>query len=106
MELNSNTGLIGTYVKKHVQIEKDLENRIFELEEEIKKIKNSSTDIDYFLYNDILNLIIPNLKFEYDGENGGYLIKIDPPLHMPNEYIDELIKDIKKYKEKQKGEII
>ena len=100
MELSSN-GLVSTFIKKHLKIEKDLENRIAELEEELKKIKNSSDDIDYFLYKDILNLIIPNLKFEYDGENGGYIIKIDPPLHMPNEFIEEILKDIKKYKEKQ-----
>lgn len=100
MELSSN-GLASTFIKKHLKIEKDLENKIVELEEELKKIKNSSEDIDYFLYKDILNLIIPNLKFEYDGENGGYIIKIDPPLHMPNEFIEEILKDIKKYKEKQ-----
>lgn len=100
MELSSN-GLVSTFIKKHLKIEKDLENRIAELEEELKKIKDSSDDIDYFLYKDILNLIIPNLKFEYDGENGGYIIKIDPPLHMPNEFIEEILKDIKKYKEKQ-----
>jgi len=94
-------GLVSTFIKKHLKIEKDLENKIAELEEELKKIKNSSEDIDYFLYKDILNLIIPNLKFEYDGENGGYIIKIDPPLHMPNEFIEEILKDIKKYKEKQ-----
>jgi hypothetical protein len=100
MELSSN-GLASTFIKKHLKIEKDLENKIVELEEELKKIKNSSDDIEYFLYKDILNLIIPNLKFEYDGENGGYIIKIDPPLHMPNEFIEEILKDIKKYKEKQ-----
>ena len=100
MELSSN-GLVSTFIKKHLKIEKDLENKIVELEEELKKIKDSSDDIDYFLYKDILNLIIPNLKFEYDGENGGYIIKIDPPLHMPNEFIEEILKDIKKYKEKQ-----
>ena len=100
MDLSAN-GLASTFIKKHLKIEKDLENRIAELEEELKKIKNSSDDIDYFLYKDILNLIIPNLKFEYDGENGGYIIKIDPPLHMPNEFIEEILKDIKKYKEKQ-----
>jgi hypothetical protein len=100
MDLSAN-GLASTFIKKHLKIEKDLENRIVELEEELKKIKNSSEDIDYFLYKDILNLIIPNLKFEYDGENGGYIIKIDPPLHMPNEFIGEILKDIKKYKEKQ-----
>lgn len=99
LETNSN-GLVGSFVKKHLQIEKDLENKIAELEEEISKIKNSdSKDIDYFLYKEILELIIPNLKFEYDGDSGGgYLIKIDPPLHMPNEHIEEIIKDIKKYK--------
>ena len=100
MDLSAN-GLASTFIKKHLKIEKDLENKIVELEEELKKIKDSSEDIDYFLYKDILNLIIPNLKFEYDGENGGYIIKIDPPLHMPNEYIEEILKDIKKYKEKQ-----
>ena len=100
MDLSSN-GLVSTFIKKHLKIEKDLENKIVELEEELKKIKNSSDDIDYFLYKDILNLIIPNLKFEYDGENGGYIIKIDPPLHMPNVFIEEILKDIKKYKEKQ-----
>ena len=100
MDLSAN-GLASTFIKKHLKIEKDLENRIVELEEELKKIKDSSDDIDYFLYKDILNLIIPNLKFEYDGENGGYIIKIDPPLHMPNEFIEEILKDIKKYKEKQ-----
>ena len=101
MEFISSNGLVSTFIKKHLKIEKDLENRIAELEEELKKVKNSSDDIDYFLYKDILNLIIPNLKFEYDGENGGYIIKIDPPLHMPNEFIEEILKDIKKYKEKQ-----
>ena len=100
MELSSN-GLVSTFIKKHLKIEKDLENRIVELEEELKKIKSDSNDIDYFLYKDILKLIIPNLKFEYDAENGGYIIKIDPPLHMPNEFIEEILKDIKKYKEKQ-----
>ena len=100
-EFISSNGLASTFIKKHLKIEKDLENRIAELEEELKKIKNSSDDIDYFLYKDILNLIIPNLKFEYGGENGGYIIKIDPPLHMPNEFIEEILKDIKKYKEKQ-----
>lgn len=99
MELTS-SGLASTFIKKHLQIEKELENKIIDLEDELKKIKDSSNDSDYFLYKDILKLIIHNLKFEYDGDNdGGYVIKIDPPLHMPNEYIEEIIKDIKKYKE-------
>lgn len=102
MEFISSNGLVGTFVKKHLKIEKDLENRIAELEEELKKIKDSSdSEADYFLYKDILKLIVKNLKFEYDGENGGYNIKIDPPLHIQNEYIEELIKDIKKYKERE-----
>ena len=101
MELTSG-GLASTFIKKHLQIEKELENKIVDLEEELKKIKDSSDDIDYFLYKDILKLIIPNIKFEYDGNNdGGYVITIDPPLHMPTEYIEEIIKDIKKYKDKQ-----
>ena len=33
MELSSN-GLVSTFIKKHLKIEKDLENRIAELEEE------------------------------------------------------------------------
>ena len=101
MELSSN-GLVSTFIKKHLKIEKDLENRIAELEDELKKVKGDSDDFDYFLYKDILKLIAPNIQFEYDGDNGGgYVIKIDPPLHMPIEYIEELIKDIKKYKEQQ-----
>ena len=100
MELSSN-GLVSTFIKKHLKIEKDLENRIAELEDELKKIKGDSDDFDYFLYKDILKLIASNIQFEYDGENGGYIIKIDPPLHMPNEFIEEILKDIKKYKEKQ-----
>lgn len=101
MQESNVSGLASSFIKKHLKIEKELENKIIDLEDEIKKIKESSNDIDYFLYKDILNLIIPNLKFEYDGENGGYVIKIDPPLHMPNEYIEDLIKDIKKYKEQK-----
>ena len=100
--MESNAGLVGSFIKKHLKIEKDLENRIADLEEELKKMENSSDNIDYLLYKEIMNLIIPNLKFEYDGNNTGYVIKIDPPLHMPNEYIEEIIKDIKKYKEKNK----
>ena len=100
-DINSN-GLVGSFIKKHIQIEKELENKISDLQDELKKVKESSDEIDYFLYKEILKLLFPNLKFEYDGENdGGYLIKIDPPLHMPNEYIEEIIKDIKKYKEKE-----
>ena len=101
MEELSANGLVSTFIKKHIKIEKDLENKITELEEELIKMKGDSANFDYILYKDILKLIIPNLKFEYDGENGGYLIKIDPPLHMPNEHIEEILKDIKKYKEKQ-----
>lgn len=99
--LNSN-GFVGAFIKKHIQIEKELENKIADLEDELKKIKESSDEYDYLLYKEILELIVPNLKFEYDGENdGGYTIKIDPPLHINDIYIEEILKDIKKYKEKK-----
>ena len=60
--MESNAGLVSTFIKKHIKIEKDLENKISELEEELKKISSSSEDNDYFLYKDIMDLIIPNLK--------------------------------------------
>ena len=109
--------LIKDIIKSHIQKENELEKRIKELEIELEKARNESDNSDYFLYKDILNLIIPHLKFEYHLNNesniGGYGINIKTPIEtnsgysisldsvdMPLEIINELLKEIEKYKEK------
>ena len=49
-------------------------------------------------------MIIPNLKFEYTQD--GYIIKIDPPLVMPLEHINELTKEVQKYKDEAQSYIL
>ena len=74
-------------VIRYIECNEEIE----ELQEQISLLK-SEPDNDYGLYRSILDLIVPNLKFEYAEE--GYLIKIDPPLVMPLEHINELIKEL------------
>jgi hypothetical protein len=99
MNENNPTGLAADFIKKQIKHNTELENKILELENEISLLK-SEHDNDYALYRSILDLIIPNLKFEYSEE--GYLIKIDPPITMPLDYINELTKEVQKYKDKIK----
>ena len=92
-------GLASDFIKKQIKKNTELENQILELQEQISLLK-SEPDTDYGLYRSILDLIVPNLKFEYTEE--GYLIKIDPPLVMPLDHINELTKEVQKYKDKIK----
>lgn len=93
--------LIKDIVKNHIKKENELENKINELNEELKKAKNNSEDTDYFLYKDILKLIIPYMQFEYrlsyETQESGYIIKMETPL-IPFYLINEIFKDIEKYK--------
>lgn len=109
--------LIKDIIKSHIQKENELEKQIKELKEELKNAKQNNENSDYFLYKDILNLIIPHLKFEYHLDSktniGGYGINIKTPIEtnsgysisldsvdMPLEIVNELLKEIEKYKEK------
>ena len=89
-------GLASEFIKNQIKKNTELENQILELQETISLLKREP-DNDYTLYRSILDMIIPNLKFEYTTD--GYIIKIDPPLVMPLEYINELIKEVQKYKD-------
>lgn len=100
------TSLMSDYIKKQQEIQTTLQNRIFELEEELNIIKNKDDYVnDIILCKDILNLIIPNLKFTYDdSENGFYKIHIDPPISMPKHIIDYILIEIEKWKENENNE--
>ena len=89
-------GLASEFIKNQIKKNTELENQILELQETISLLKREP-DNDYSLYRSILDMIIPNLKFEYTTD--GYIIKIDPPLVMPLEHINELTKEIQKYKD-------
>ena len=99
MQTINKNGLASEFIKNQIKKNTELENQILELQETISLLKKEP-DNDYSLYRSILDLIIPNLKFEYTEE--GYLIKIDPPLVMPLEHINELTKEVQKYKDKIK----
>jgi hypothetical protein len=107
--------LIKDIIKSHIQKENELEKRIKELETELEKARNESDNSDYFLYKDILNYIIPNLRFEYEMNNegiGGYNVSTSPiytdsgysvsldHVKMPLNLINELLKEVEKYKQK------
>lgn len=95
-------GLASDFIKKQIKLNSELEDKIIELQNEISLLKQDP-DNDYSLYRSILDLIIPNLKFEYDIHGTEhYLVKIDPPLIMPLEHINELTKEVQKYKDKIK----
>ena len=96
MQTINKNGLASEFIKNQIKKNTELENQILELQETISLLKREP-DNDYSLYRSILDLIIPNLKFEYTEE--GYLIKIDPPLVMPLEHINELTKEVQKYKD-------
>lgn len=88
-------GLASEFIKNQIKKNTELENQILELQEKISLLKKEP-DNDYGLYRNILDMIIPNLKFIYTED--GYSITIDPPLVMPATYIEELIKEVQKYK--------
>lgn len=99
-----NSGLVSTFVKKHLQIEKELENKIADLEDELRKYKSMPNDDkydnDYALYKDILDIIIPKIRFEYnsDSPEATYSISVDST-PLPNNCINELVKEVKKYQD-------
>jgi len=107
--------LIKDIIKSHIQKENELEKRIKDLEEELEKSKNSDDNSDYFLYKEILKYIVPYLRFEYEMNNegiGGYNVSTSPiytdagysisldHVKMPLNLINELIKEVEKYKQK------
>jgi len=96
--------LVSDFIKKHIQKETELENTISDLKNEIKSLKNNDDNLEYFLYKNILALIIPNLKFEYDNSGEGFYKVSMSPVSMTKLLIDELLKDIQKYKEQHKDE--
>ena len=96
MQTINKNGLASEFIKKQIKLKSELEDKIIELQNEISLLKQEP-DNDYSLYRSILDIIIPNLKFEYTNE--GYIIKIDPPLVMPIEHINELTKEVQKYKD-------
>ena len=98
--------LMSDYVKKQQEIQTQLQNKIFELEEELNIIKNNGDYVnDIILCKEILNLIIPNLKFTYDdSENGFYKIHIEPPISMSKTIIDHILVEIDKWKQENKEE--
>ena len=100
------SSLMSDFIIKQQEIQTQLQNRIFELEEELNVIKNKGDYVnDIILCKDILNLIIPNLKFTYDdSENGFYKIHIDPPISMSKLIIDHILKEIEKWKENENNE--
>lgn len=100
------TSLMSDYIKKQQEIQTQLQNKIFELEEKLNIIKNNGDYVnDIILCKDILNLIIPNLKFTYDDSaNGFYKIHIDPPISMSRAMIDHILVEIDKWKQENKEE--
>lgn len=96
--------LVADFVKKQIKIQDTLQNRIRELEEELNKANDGNDD--YALYRQILRYIIPNVHFSYSmtNENGSYEMTLDPPVSMPLELMNQLIEDIKKYKENNIGD--
>lgn len=107
--------LIKDIIASHIKRENELEKQIEELKEELNKAKETSENSEYFLYKEILNYIIPNLKFEYDLDDnniGGYNISTSPiytelgysvsldHVRMPLNLINELLKEVEKYKQK------
>lgn len=109
-------GIFKDIIESHIKKENELEKKIEELKEELNKAKESSENSDYFLYKDILNLIIPHLKFEYEYDEdtslGGYNISTKYPIKeeeysisldhvkLPLNLINELLKEVEIYKQK------
>ena len=108
--------LIKDIIKSHIQKENELERRIKELEEELEKLRNDDSHLEYNLYNEILKYIVPSLRFEYEmrddeyniydngrfdnpfrGTSGGYTISLDH-LRLPIHIINELLEKVNKYK--------
>lgn len=100
------SSLMSDYIKKQQEIQTQLQNKIFELEEELNIIKNTEEySNELILCNEILNLIIPNLKFTYDdSETGFYKIHIDPPISLSKNMIDHILVEIDKWKQENKEE--
>jgi len=95
----SPTGLASDFIKAQIRKNTELEEQIISLNETIELLKGESHN-DYSLYRKILDLLVPYIKFEYN-KDGGYNIKLDPPeIYMPLDAIDNIIKEIEKYKQK------
>ena len=100
MKDNNPGVLIKDFIKKHLKIEEDLQNRINELEEEIKKLKGSSdVDEDYLLYKEILKIISNSIQITYDSD-GLYYLSMNPT-SMNTELLESLLNELKKYKNKE-----
>ena len=92
--------LIKDFIKKHLKIEEDLQNRINELEEEIKKLKGSKdVDDDYLLYKEILKIMSESIQITYESD-GLYYLSMNPT-HMNTELLQALLEELKKYKNKE-----
>lgn len=105
--------LIKDIIASHIKRENELEKQIEELKEELNKVKETSENSDYVLYKDLLQCIIPYLRFEYeldDNNIGGYNISTDiygpgysislDHVKLPLNLINELLKEVEKYKQK------
>ena len=100
MKDNNPGVLIKDFIKKHLKIEEDLQNRINELEEEIKKLKGSKdVDEDYLLYKEILKIISNSIQITYESD-GLYYLSMNPT-SMNTELLQALLVELKKYKNKE-----
>ena len=96
---DSNPGvLVKDFIKKHLKIEEDLQNRINELETELKNITESSEDNEYLLYKEILKIMSDSLQITYDAD-GLYYLSMTPTTMNP-ELMNALLDELRKYKSK------
>lgn len=102
MKDNNPGVLVKDFIKKHLKIEEDLQNRINELEEEIKKLKGSDdVDDDYLLYKEILKIMSESIQITYESD-GLYYLSMNPT-SMNIELMEILLAELEKYKNKEKS---
>ena len=95
MKDNNPGVLVKDFIKKHLKIEEELQNRINELEEEIKKLKGSEdVDDDYLLYKEILKIMSESIQITYESD-GLYYLSMNPT-SMNTELLQALLVELKK----------
>ena len=109
-------GLASDFIKQRLKYETELEKRIQELEEELRKerdlARSNPDNEELYLCEDLLNIMIPYILFEYDANpsytdttGGGYKISLTESIPLPDNCVQEMIRRIKKYQEDHNIEI-